>query len=89
MKYRFTILNITALLYLAGCIIYTLINYPVLSQGEGWGLAFMVGLFVFGLTAFVVDLIIQWIWGNKQNQQTVCIIVLAVYVVLFFLGTKS
>jgi hypothetical protein len=87
MKYRLSILNGAALLYIIGCIIYTAINYAGLSDGEGWGIAYMVGLTGFGLTAFIVDLVLQWIFKRKTDMNVAGSIALLIYVVLFFLGT--
>lgn len=88
MKYRLTILNGAAFLFLAGCIIFTVFNYSKMAAGEGWGVVYMVGLSVFGLTALVVDFIIQLIFKRKDYRENACIIALAVYIALYFLFTS-
>jgi uncharacterized PurR-regulated membrane protein YhhQ (DUF165 family) len=85
-KPNLTILNISAGIYLLGCIIYTIINYSVLSDAEGWGVVYMVGLFIFGTTAIIVDLLIQRFIVIKSYQLVVSLVVLAIYIVLFCLG---
>ncbi len=70
MKYKATILNVTAGLFLLGCIINTLVNYKTLSAGEGWGVVYMFGIGSFGVAALVVDLVIQVIrniWKRKRK----------------------
>ena len=86
MKPNLTILNISAGIFLLGCIIYTVVNYSVLSDAEGWGVVYMVGLFIFGLTAIIFDLLIQRFIEIKNYQIIVSLAVLAIYIVLFFLG---
>jgi uncharacterized PurR-regulated membrane protein YhhQ (DUF165 family) len=86
MKPNMTILNISAGLFLLGCIIYTVINYSVLSETEGWGVVYMVGLFIFGSTAIIIDLLIQRFIKIKNHQTIVSFAVLAIYIVLFFVG---
>jgi hypothetical protein len=87
MKYRLGILNTAAFLFLAGCILYTVINYEGLSVGEGWGVAYMVGLAGFGASALVVDLFLQMIFKRKSYLNIAGSIALLIYVIIFFLGT--
>jgi uncharacterized PurR-regulated membrane protein YhhQ (DUF165 family) len=86
MKYKWTLLNIPTFLFLLGCVIYTISKYSILSSGEGWGVAYMIGIFIFGSTALIVDLIIQRAVGSKDKQVIINLIALLGYVVLFFLG---
>lgn len=65
MRYKPTILGIAAWLFLGGCIIYTIINYPTLSAGEGWGILYMIGLAGIGVVALVIDFIIQLFSGKR------------------------
>jgi uncharacterized membrane protein len=86
MKYRATILNIAGLLFLLGCIIYSINKHEILSAGEGWGLLYMIGLFLFGASSLLVDLAIQWFVRKREQQQIACTISLIFYIVLFFIG---
>jgi ABC-type transport system involved in cytochrome c biogenesis permease subunit len=86
MKYRFTILNIAALVFLIACIIYTLIYYKQLSSGEGWGIVYMVGISVFGIIAFLIDFIIQFLLKQKKQQNIASIIALVILVSIFLIG---
>jgi len=66
MKYRRTILNLTAGFYLLGCVFYTLLNYKTLSAGEGWGVVYMFGLGSIGAIALLIDLVIQVIRNHRN-----------------------
>jgi xanthine/uracil/vitamin C permease (AzgA family) len=86
MKFRFTILNVATFLFLISCIVYTIVNYSTLSYEEGWGVVYMVGIFLFGLTALIADFIIRRVIKNKTHQNITSAITLGVYVVIFFIG---
>jgi hypothetical protein len=59
MNYRPTILNISAVTFLSGIIIYTIWNYKTLAEREGWGIVAMFGLAGIALVASLTDLILQ------------------------------
>ncbi len=86
MRYKFTILNLPAYLFLLGLIINTIVNYPALSKGEGWGVIFMIGLGGLALIMIVIDLILQNTIKNKTRLLIVSIVVLIVCIFLFFAG---
>jgi peptidoglycan/LPS O-acetylase OafA/YrhL len=86
MKRGFTVLNIPVFLFLAGCIIYTIVNYSTLAREEGWGIVYMVGLFVFGSTALIADFLIKRFFKNKNTRLIASLVVLLIYVVFFFVG---
>lgn len=88
MKFRLTILSGVAYVFLTGCIIYTLLRYPILSEGEGWGIVYMIGLFFFGATALLVDMFIQKLFKSKSHQVIARIITAIIYISLFYFGTK-
>ena len=67
MKFKLSILNVYALLFLTGCIGFTIYNYAQLSEGEGWGVVSMVGLFGFGIVLLIVDIIIRNLFKNKTT----------------------
>jgi hypothetical protein len=70
MNYKLTILNSAVYAYLIGCLIYSLWNYPTLSSHGGWGIVYMVGLFALGLTALIVDLVIQKIFKRRGPKNS-------------------
>lgn len=55
MKYKPTILNVSAIIFLAGILVYIILNYQKLSAEEGWGIVAMLGLSGIGLMAIIVD----------------------------------
>ena len=71
MKFRPSILNVYALLFLTGCIGFTFYNYSQLSEGEGWGVVSMVGLFGFGIALLIVDVIIRSLFKNKATANII------------------
>ncbi len=87
MKYRFTILNVSALIYLIGCICFTLINYARLSGGEGWGKAYMIVLFTLGLAALLVDFVIRKIFKDQKIQQIVSAIATVLIAIVIYMGS--
>ncbi len=87
MNFKLTILNTAAFLYLLCCILYTLINYSVLSGGEGWGIAYMIVLFILGLSALLVDFIIRRIFKEKKTQHIVSAIATVLYAIVIYMGS--
>ena len=71
MKFKPSILNIASGLFLTGIIIYTIFNYGQLSEGEGWGIVAMVGLFGVGIVLLMIDFIIQWVFKNKRTTNII------------------
>lgn len=81
MVFKPSILNIPAVLFIIGCLIYAVYNYKVLSAGEGWGIAYIVGLCGLGLLLLLIDLILQNIL--KKNRAIVNIIEVVVLIAAF------
>jgi hypothetical protein len=67
MKFKPSVLQLYAILFLMGCIGFTIYNYAQLSEGEGWGVVGMVGLFVFGIVLLLIDIVIRNLWKNKTT----------------------
>jgi hypothetical protein len=85
MKYKLTLLNIAAFLFLIGCGLYTFINYSVLSGGEGWGMLMIIVFGAFGVGALIIDLLIQIFVKSKDHQTILGAIVIAIIAVLLCL----
>lgn len=66
MRYRPTVLNIFAGIFLLACLTKTIKDYEQLSKGEGWGLVGMTGLAGFGFALLVIDLIVQFFFQRKK-----------------------
>ena len=88
MKYRLTILNLSFWIFLLGCIVYTTMNYDQLSEGEGWGIVFMIGIIIFGASSLLVDFFIQWLVKNHRKQKIISALALIIYVILFWIGIR-
>jgi uncharacterized membrane protein len=76
-----TILNCVVFIYQTGCIIYTIVNYEILSKEEGWGMVAMVALFLIGLSALVVDLVIRNRVKDRKKQQIVSAIATIIFII--------
>lgn len=87
MKFKPTVLTIYSLLFLAGCIGFTLFNYNELSEGEGWGVVGMIGLFGFGVLLFVIDIVIRNLFKNKMIINLIGLAVAVFTTVLIFTGS--
>lgn len=85
MKFKLSILNVAAGLFLIGIIAYTIFNYGQLSEGEGWGVVGMVGLFGFGIVLLTLDFIIQKVFNRRSTINIIGAIVTAIATFLLFL----
>jgi len=86
MKFKPTILNLYAILFLTGCIGFTIYNYAQLSEGEGWGVVGMVGLFGFGIILLVIDLIIRNLFKNKTIANIIGLAVSIIATLMLIFG---
>lgn len=86
MKFKPSILKIFALLFLIGCIGFTIYNYEQLSDGEGWGIVAMVGLFGFGIVLFIIDLVIRNLFKNKTTANFIGFMVSIIATLLLIFG---
>ena len=84
MKFKPSILNIYAIIFLLGCIVFTIYNYDQLSEGEGWGLVGMVGLFGLCALLFVADIVIRNIFKNKTTANIIGFVVVVIASLLLF-----
>ena len=85
MKLKPSILNISTGLFLSGIIIYTIFNYGRLSEGEGWGVVAMVGLFGVGIVLMVIDFIIQLVFKNKKITNIIGAFIILIATLLLLL----
>ena len=84
MKFKPSILKIYAIVFLIGCISYTIYNYGQLSEGEGWGVVGMVGLFVFGIFLFVGDIVIHNLFKNLTTANIIGLAIAVIVTLLVF-----
>jgi len=85
MKFKLSILNIAAGLFLIGIIVYSIFNYGQLSEGEGWGVVAMAGLFGFGIVLLTLDFIIQKVFKSRSTINIIGAIVTVIATLLLFL----
>jgi hypothetical protein len=86
MNYRVTILNISAAVFLAGILIYTIWNYKILSAEEGWGIVAMVGLTGIGIMAGLTDLILQQFVKNRTLMNVIGLIIVIGLAIAILIG---
>ena len=84
MKFKPSILNIYAIIFLTGCIAFTIYNYNQLADAEGWGLVGMAGLFGAGILLFVGDIVIHNIFKNRVTANLIGLIVSVIITLLIF-----
>jgi len=82
MTFKPSILNVAVGIFLTGIIIYTIFNYGQLSEGEGWGVVAMVGLFGFGLILLILDFVLQKIFNNRTTINIIGAVVTAIAILL-------
>jgi hypothetical protein len=85
-KYKLSLLNIPAFSFLLWCVLFTISRYAKLSAEEGWGVVAMVGLTAVGLSAVVVDFLLQWFISSRKVLFTIELIILATYAIALILG---
>lgn len=86
MKFKPSILKVFALLFLIGCIGFTIYNYEQLSEGEGWGIVAMVGLFGFGIVLLIIDLVIHNLFKNKKTANIIGFLVSIIATLMLIFG---
>jgi membrane-anchored protein YejM (alkaline phosphatase superfamily) len=86
-NYRLTFLNGAAALFLAGVLITTIIKYPELAKGEGWGIVAMVGLAGIGGFALLIDFVLQLFIKNKKTVNILGLIIVLIFAILFLIDS--
>jgi hypothetical protein len=85
MKYKPTILNISAGLFLIWIISYTILNNDLLSDNGGWGIISMIGLAGIVIVGFLIDLVLQRIIKDMKTLNLVELI-LTIVIALFIIS---
>lgn len=62
---KWTVLRAYFLIYIACCLIFTIVNWKTLSYEEGWGVVYMLGLISIGIVGLFADFILSLIIKNK------------------------
>lgn len=66
MNYRPSVLNCTTGLLVLIAFIWLVIDYKVLSEGEGWGLIPVIMLFGLAFISIYIDLLLQYVIRNRK-----------------------
>lgn len=85
MTFKPTILNIATGLFIVGSLLYTVFNYRQLSEGEGWGVIAMVGLFGVGVVLLLIDFIVQQVFKSRKTVNIICAFITIAATVLLLL----
>ncbi len=76
----FTVLKVFSIFYIISCLIYTLIKWKVLSNAEGWGIVYMLGLISFGLIGLLIDFILIKTIKNKWLLNSIELIIVIIFI---------
>lgn len=63
--YKLSVLNVLSYMYILACLNYLIINWEILSTGEGWGAVGILSLIFIGFVMAFVDLVLQLLIKNK------------------------
>ena len=85
-KSQLSILKVYAIVFLLGCIGFTIFNYDQLSAGEGWGIVGMVGLFGFGGVLLVADLILHNLITSRMARNIIGILLAIIATLMIIFG---
>ena len=83
---NWTILRAASLAYILYVCINTVVQWDMLSGGEGWGVVAMVTLFFLGLAGLVLDAILRFVIGNRKWVNIIGAIILIGVVIVFYRG---
>ena len=68
-KYSLSVLNVSVIAGLLFLIVLSIVDWNILSGNGGWGIVYLIGVGLFILTGFIVDLILQLIFRNKKKNE--------------------
>ena len=86
---QWTFLKGYLLVYLTCCLIFTIIKWDTLSYAEGWGVVYMVGLFIIGLFGLLIDFILTLIIKNKKILNGIGILMAIGFSIMLFIELKN
>jgi len=75
----FTVLKVFSILYIVSCLIYTVIKWKTLSNGEGWGVVYVFGLISFGLIGLLMDFILLKTIKNKWLLNSIELVIVVIF----------
>ncbi len=84
-----TVLKIFSLLYLIGCIIFSILNYSNLVKEEGWGMVGMIGLISIGIMGLIIDLVLIKLIKNKLTLNFTELLIVLLFLSEFVIVLKK
>ena len=82
---KWTILRAYFLIYLVCCLIYTIAKWKILSNEEGWGVVYMVGLMGIGIIGLLIDFILTLIIKNKKILNGIGVLIAIGFSIMLFI----
>lgn len=83
-----TILKGYSLIYLACCLIFTIIKWETLSEEEGWGVVYMIALTSAGLFGLLIDFVMTLLIKNKKILNGIGIILVLLFSIELWIELK-
>ena len=74
------------MIYLLGCLIYTVVYWDTLSYEEGWGVVGMIGLMGIGLVTLAVDGILRLLIKNRLWNNLTGLVIFLILAILLLAG---
>ena len=74
-----TILKGFSLLFIFCCVVYTVVKWKTLSQGEGWGVVFMMPLILSGFIGLILDFILIKLVRNKRILNAIELVIVLIF----------
>jgi hypothetical protein len=81
---KLTPLSAFSILYILAIATYTLINWSVLMDSEGWGVVGMAILTSAGFFGLIIDFILRLIIRNKMLFNAIEIIIIVIFSYVFY-----
>ncbi|MCK0158924.1 hypothetical protein MWU65_17180 [Cellulophaga sp. F20128] len=69
--------------------IFTIVKWKTLSDAEGWGVVYMVGLIGIGLFGLIIDFILTLIIKNKKILNGIGILIAIGFSIMLFMELKQ
>lgn len=80
MKFKsLTILKSFSILFILGCLLYTAMKWKTLAYEEGWGVVFMIPLFLFGFIGLTLDFILTKMIKNKWLINIIGLVIVLIF----------
>ena len=82
MRFNFTILNVTVIIWIIWIFVDSIIHYKQISSGEGWGVLMVLILCFFGVIGLFIDVVIQVLTRKLSNKTLITNIIGLIVVII-------